>query len=117
MLRVRSQQGVAELVKAHATRVCTARLRSKLHGGINAGSIPASLAMKLHFAQRVIAKSVPRDTNGSNGEANSRRRELQIEINKNKVQIDRSVFAKTEEERVSLKIAKMQWKAKLNGRS
>lgn len=66
---------------------------------------------KLHFATRVSVKLVPK-SDASNA-ANSLREELSIQINKHRVNVDRSVFAKTPDERLELKIAKAKYKASL----
>jgi hypothetical protein len=66
---------------------------------------------KIHFATRVTAKLVPK-SDASNA-SNNLRQELSTIINKNRVSIDRSVFAKTEQEKLELKIAKMKYKAGL----
>jgi hypothetical protein len=66
---------------------------------------------KLHFATRVSVKLVPK-SDASNA-ANSLREELSIQINKHKANVDRSVFAKTPNERLELKIAKAKYKASL----
>ena len=39
---------------------------------------------------------------------------LQIEINQNKISIDKSVFRKTPEEKLALKIAKAKYRSTLN---
>jgi len=67
---------------------------------------------KIHFATRVIAKLVPK-SDASNA-SNNLRQELSAQINKHKVSIDRSVFKKTDDEKVELKIAKIKWKASQN---
>jgi len=64
---------------------------------------------KLHFATRVIARLVPK-SDASNAAAQLRQ-ELSMQINKHKVSIDKSVFRKTLEEKLELKIAKAKWKA------
>lgn len=64
---------------------------------------------KLHFATRVTARLVPK-SDASNAASNLRQ-ELSAQINKHKVSIDRSVFKKTLEEKLELKIAKAKWKA------
>lgn len=64
---------------------------------------------KIHFATRVSVRLVPKaDASGGTSQL---REELNNAINKHRVNIDRSVFKKTEQERVELKIAKAQWKA------
>lgn len=67
---------------------------------------------KIHFATRVTAKLVPK-SDASNA-SNNLRQELSAQINKHKVSIDRSVFKKTDDEKVELKIAKIKWKASQN---
>ncbi len=67
---------------------------------------------KIHFATRVSVKLVPK-SDASNA-SNNLRQELSTLINKNRVSIDRSVFAKTEQERLELKIAKAKYKANVN---
>ena len=67
---------------------------------------------KLNFATRVSAKLIPK-TDASNA-ANNLREELSILINKHRVNVDRSVFAKTPSERLELKIAKAKYKANVN---
>ena len=64
---------------------------------------------KIHFATRVTAKLVTK-SDASNA-ANNLRQELSTLINKHRVSIDRSVFTKTEQEKLELKIAKAKWKA------
>lgn len=64
---------------------------------------------KLHFATRVTARLVPK-SDASNAASNLRQ-ELSAQINKHRVSIDRSVFKKTLEEKLELKIAKAKWKA------
>jgi hypothetical protein len=66
---------------------------------------------KLHFATRVNVKLVPK-SDASNA-ANNLREELSIQINKHRVTIDKSVFAKTPSEKLELKIAKAKYKASL----
>jgi len=66
---------------------------------------------KLHFATRVQAKLVPK-SDASNA-ANNLRQELSTLINKNRVNIDRSVFRKTEQEKLELKIAKAKYKTSI----
>jgi len=67
--------------------------------------------MKINFAQRVIVKIVPKAT--ASGASSELKNELQTLINSSKVNIDRSVFAKTQSERNELKIAKLAHKAML----
>lgn len=68
---------------------------------------------KLNFATRVTVAGIQRgDTSGA---AVAERARLQAEINNHPVKIDKSVFKKTESERLELKIEKAHWK-KLNGK-
>lgn len=62
----------------------------------------------IHFATRVSVKLVPKAEAGNS--ANSLRQELQTQINKHKVSVDRSAFSKTDVEKEELKIAKAKWK-------
>lgn len=66
---------------------------------------------KIHFATRVSVKLVPKaDASGGTSQL---REELSNAINKHKVNVDRSVFKKTPQERLELKIAKAKYKASL----
>lgn len=67
--------------------------------------------MKLNFAQRVIVAIAPRTT--ENAEASQKRNALQVLINKDKVEIDRSCFAKNEDEKLFLKEMKKKHKLSL----
>lgn len=67
--------------------------------------------LKLNFAQRVTVAGTSK-SDGGNMYANERAK-VQAMINSNPVIIDRKVFQKSENEKELLKIAKMQWKAKL----
>ena len=64
--------------------------------------------MKTHFAQKVIVKLTPKVDGG--GSTSQKKAELQAEINKSRLVIDKSVFKKTKEEKEKLKIAKAQYK-------
>jgi hypothetical protein len=64
--------------------------------------------MKNSFATRVFVKRTPRGA--SNTLAEHLRKELQKQINRYKVSINRKVFVKTPEEKAKLKIAKAEWK-------
>lgn len=64
---------------------------------------------KIHFATRVSVRLAPK-SDASNA-SNQLRWELNAQINKHKVNIDRSVFQKTPYEKMELKIAKAKWKA------
>ena len=66
--------------------------------------------MKTHFAQRVIVKLVPKSS--TDGSASQNKTNLQIESNKNRLNINRELFKKTKEEKEQLKIAKSQYKLK-----
>jgi hypothetical protein len=62
----------------------------------------------VNFAQRVRVKMTPKtETQGGSSQA---RNELNIEINKHKVDIDKSCFVKTEMEKLELKNAKIVWR-------
>lgn len=63
------------------------------------------------FAQRVFVKMTPKTQTSSVND--SRREALQIVINKFKINIDRTVFQKTTEERTLLKEMKASWKKSL----
>ena len=63
------------------------------------------------FAQRVFVKMTPKTQTSSVDD--SRREALQIAINKFKINIDRTVFQKTTEERTLLKEMKASWKKSL----
>lgn len=63
------------------------------------------------FAQKVFVKMTPKTQTSSVND--SRREALQIAINKFKINIDRTVFQKTTEERTLLKEMKASWKKSL----
>jgi hypothetical protein len=64
--------------------------------------------LKLNFASKVTVAGVQRsDTSGA---ANAERAKLQTEINSAPVNIDRTVFAKDDIERIKLANAKAEWK-------
>lgn len=63
------------------------------------------------FAQRVFVKMTPKTQTSSVND--SRREALQIAINKFKININRTVFQKTTEERTLLKEMKASWKKSL----
>lgn len=68
---------------------------------------------KLNFATRVTVAGIQRaDVSGA---AVAERARLQAEINNHPVKIDKSVFQKTDKEKLELKIEKAHWK-KLNGK-
>lgn len=68
---------------------------------------------KLNFATRITVAGVQRGD--STGSAVNERNRLQAEINNHPIRIDRTVFKKTEAEKLELKIEKAHWK-KLNGK-
>jgi hypothetical protein len=73
---------------------------------------------KIHFAQRVQVRLVPKD-NATNGAFNHERMKVQAETNSplRMLSIDKSVFKKTEQEKQNLKLAKLQHKVDLlNGK-
>jgi hypothetical protein len=64
--------------------------------------------VKLHFATRVSTKLTPKhDTEGS---ASQQRVAVLAEINKHKVNIDRSVFSKSDKEKEELRIEKAHYR-------
>ncbi len=63
--------------------------------------------LRMTFAQRVMVKITPRETVVN---STKERNELSALINKHKVDIDRTVFKKTDAEREALKEAKSYWK-------
>lgn len=68
---------------------------------------------RLNFATRVTVAGIQRaDVSGA---AVAERTRLQAEINNRPVNIDRTVFEKTDKEKAELKIEKAHWK-KLNGK-
>jgi hypothetical protein len=66
--------------------------------------------MKLHFAQRVIVKTVPRTD--ATGSASQNKTTIQSEINKHRIDFNRDVFKKSQKEIDDLKIAKAEFKHK-----
>jgi hypothetical protein len=64
--------------------------------------------MKYNFAQKVFVKTIPRIDNSV--AANTNKLSLNIQINKHKVNIDKNVFKKTDEDVINLKKAKSQFK-------
>jgi hypothetical protein len=66
--------------------------------------------MKIHFAQRVMVKLVPKSS--TDGSMSQNKSLVQAEANKNRLNINRELFKKTKEEREQLKIAKSQYKLK-----
>ena len=66
--------------------------------------------MKIHFAQRVMVKLVPKSS--TDGSMSQNKALVYAEANKNRLNINRELFKKTKEEREQLKIAKSQYKLK-----
>ena len=66
--------------------------------------------MKIHFAQRVMVKLVPKSS--ADGSMSQNKALVYAEANKNRLNINRELFKKTKEEREQLKIAKSQYKLK-----
>ena len=66
--------------------------------------------MKIHFAQRVMVKLVPKSS--TDGSMSQNKSLVQADANKNRLNINRELFKKTKEEREQLKIAKSQYKLK-----
>lgn len=70
--------------------------------------------LKIRKDQRVIVKMTPRD-NMESGAFYNKRMEVQKEINSpsRMVNIDKSIFRKTEKEKQELKLAKLKYKVDL----
>ena len=66
--------------------------------------------MKIHFAQRVMVKLVPKSS--TDGSMSQNKSLVQAEANRHKIDINRELFKKTKEEKEQLKIAKSQYKLK-----
>lgn len=67
--------------------------------------------LKLNFATRVASMTMSKSEN--NGAYNAERAKVQASVNANPVIIDRTVFRKTDLERVELANAKSKWKKSL----
>lgn len=66
--------------------------------------------MKLHFAQRVMVKLVPKSS--ADGSMSQNKTMLQAETNKRRVDINREVFKKSQKDRDDLKLANAEFKHK-----
>ena len=66
--------------------------------------------MKIHFAQRVMVKLVPKSS--TDGSMSQNKSLVQSDSNKHKVFIDREVFKKSQKDINDLKLAKAEFKHK-----
>ena len=66
--------------------------------------------MKIHFAQRVMVKLVPKSS--TDGSMSQNKSLVQTDSNKHKVFIDREVFKKSQKDIDDLKLAKAEFKHK-----
>ena len=66
--------------------------------------------MKTHFAQRVMVKLVPKSS--TDGSASQNKTNLQNEINKFRIILNKDEFKKSQKDRDALKIAKAEFKHK-----
>lgn len=64
--------------------------------------------MKLHFAQRVMVKLVPKTS--TDGSMSQNKSIVQAEANKRRIEINKDVFKKSQEDREALKLAKSVFK-------
>jgi hypothetical protein len=64
--------------------------------------------MKLHFAQRVMVKLVPKTS--TDGSMSQNKSIVQAEVNKRRLELNKDVFKKSEEDREALKLAKSVFK-------
>ena len=64
--------------------------------------------MKLHFAQRVMVKLVPKTS--TDGSMSQNKSIVQTETNRHKVDINKNMFKKSKEDREALKLAKSVFK-------
>lgn len=64
--------------------------------------------MKLHFAQRVMVKLVPKTS--TDGSMSQNKSLVQAETNRHKVDINKDMFKKSKEDREALKLAKSVFK-------
>jgi len=64
--------------------------------------------MKLHFAQRVMVKLVPKTS--TDGSMSQNKSIVQAETNKRRLEINKDVFKKSQEDREALKLAKAVFK-------
>lgn len=65
---------------------------------------------KLNFATKITVATIQRGD--SSGSAVNEGNRLNAEINSKSINIDKSVFRKTDKERIELKIEKAHWKKK-----
>lgn len=64
--------------------------------------------MKLHFAQRVMVKLVPKTS--TDGSMSQNKSIVQAEANKRRIEINKDVFKKSQKDREELKLAKSVFK-------
>ena len=64
--------------------------------------------MKLHFAQRVMVKLVPKTS--TDGSMSQNKSIVQTETNRHKVDINKNMFKKSKEDKEALKLAKSVFK-------
>jgi hypothetical protein len=64
--------------------------------------------MKLHFAQRVMVKLVPKTS--TDGSMSQNKSIVQSEVNKRRLELNKDVFKKSQEDREVLKLAKSVFK-------
>ena len=64
--------------------------------------------MKLHFAQRVMVKLVPKTS--TDGSMSQNKSIVQSEVNKRRLEMNKDVFKKSQEDREALKLAKSVFK-------
>jgi hypothetical protein len=64
--------------------------------------------MKLHFAQRVMVKLVPKTS--TDGSMSQNKSIVQSEVNKRRLELNKDVFKKSQRDRDDLKLAKATFK-------
>jgi hypothetical protein len=64
--------------------------------------------MKIHFAQRVMVKLVPKTS--TDGSMSQNKSIVQSEVNKRRLEFNKDVFKKSQEDREALKLAKSVFK-------
>jgi hypothetical protein len=64
--------------------------------------------MKIHFAQRVMVKLVPKSS--TDGSMSQNKSIVQSEVNKRRLELNKDVFKKSQEDREALKLAKSVFK-------
>ncbi len=64
--------------------------------------------MKIHFAQRVMVKLVPKTS--TDGSMSQNKSIVQSEVNKRRLELNKDVFKKSQEDREALKLAKSVFK-------